>query len=271
MILFQIVSFVAAPTHRASVICHQVQPLCQSAQRKLQYNSNTLWEAVLHNDYGGTATNIDDHTASKRPRRRSCPRLARSSLERVRDAHRLVRDNTELAFYYLSELVSTATFSKSKLVSLLHEYGPHLRINQRTASGGLFLVEVTRARKVKEAVILKCVQELVENHGAMVDLQTYESVNAHQTALSVAAARAMPTVLKYLLDHGASREIRCSGRFRLHKNARKSVQLVELTSLECARRVSAAETEYGATASELRDLSRCIDLLNRCSSVNQTP
>ena len=124
-----------------------------------------------------------------------------------------------------------------------------------------FLVEVCRSKHVKEAVILKCVQELVENHGALVNLQTFEAASSYQTALSVASVRGMPTIVKYLLDKGASPNIRSSGRFRVHKNPKKTMRYINLDCLEFAKEAKEAELEHGATTADLRDLNSCITLL----------
>jgi hypothetical protein len=270
-ILFGIISFVAAPTHRAGVVCHQLAPLNHNCYERYMHNTS-LWEAILQEDYGAISEDCDKsiknvrrNNANGSDKRRRCTRLERSPLERVQEAHRLVKDNTEIAFYYLSELVTASTskagLSHRKLLSLLQEYGPHLRINQRTATGGLFLVEVCRSKNIKEPVVLKCVQELVEHHGALVNLQTYEAVSVYQTALAVVSARGMPSVVKYLLSKGACPKIRSSGSFRLSKNPKKSLRLVNLNCLECASEAKKGELEHGATARDLKALNKCIELL----------
>lgn len=263
--LFHILSFTAAPTHRAGVICHQLARLCRASHTRF-YQNTVLWEAILHEDYGASQTNQNNQHTQKR---RVCRRLERSPMERVKEAHGLVKDNSEIAFYYLSELVNaqSGTLTRHKLCRLLDEYGPHLRINQRTSSGGVFLVEVCRARKVKEAVILKCVQELVEttyhHHGAMVDQQSYESASTYQTALCVAAVRGMPTIVQYLLEKGASLDILCSGRFRLMTNSKKTIRCNNQTALEFAKEAKRAELEHGAAPGDLKDLNKCIALLEQ--------
>ncbi|GKY92567.1 hypothetical protein MPSEU_000226900 [Mayamaea pseudoterrestris] len=278
-ILFGIVSFVAAPTNRASVVCHQLAPLNRLCYNQFQ-NNTILWEAILQEDYGAarechgasSITSRRNQAGGSDHKRRRCTRLERSPLEQVKEAHRLVKDNTEIAFYYLSELVTASTkksgLSHRKLVGLLHEYGPHLRINQRTYTGGLFLIEVCRSKNVNEAVILKCVRELVEKYGAIVDLQTYEAASAYQTALAVASARGMPTIVKYLLSKGASPDILSSGRFQLSKNSKKTMRLTNSKSLDFAKEARRCELEHGATARELKNLNDCIELLEASATTN---
>ena len=236
-------------------------------------SSSVLWETILKEDYGvvdpQSLPQASDRSNSHVSRRASS-RLQKSAIDKVRDAHLLIKDNTEIAFYYLSEM-TTATSKKNaltrvKLVKLLNEYGPHLRLNQSVSSGGVFLVEVCRARgpHVKENVILKCVQELVEQYGALADVSSRESASSQQTALCVAAARGLPTVVEYLLTHcHASTDIRCSGRFRLHYASTKAtVKLSNMTALEFAQTMHDEEVKAGASSKrDLKDLNKCIRLL----------
>lgn len=221
-------------------------------------SDRSLWEILLQQDYG--SAKAEDRT------RRIPKRLRRSAFYRVQDAHRLMQDNTEIVFYYLSELsngVAAEKLSKSRMCRLIHDFGPTLRINKTVSSGGLYLVEVCRARKVKEGTILTCVQTLVEVYGALVNLSSDESQHSRQTALCVAAVRAMPNVVKYLLEKGASGEIRSSGRFRLHTQPRKSVGAGNVTPLEFSQLMLNAEKEAGASQEALKDLVKCINLLRR--------
>jgi hypothetical protein len=269
-ILFHILSFTAAPTHRAGVLCHQLTVLCRASYSRLFQNSTTLWEAILQQDYGAHDPYHSSSTTVGNKKRRICPRLERSAVDRVKEAHGLVKNNTEIAFYYLSEHVNAsnrkASLTKSKLCRLLEEYGPHLRINQRVSSGGLFLVEVCRARHVKEAVLLKCVQELVEIQHAIVDQRSYESPSTYQTAICVAAVRGMFSIVQYLLEKKASIDIRCSGRVRLNSNSKKTIRCVDQTPLEFAKQVRAAEMEHGAANGDLKDLNKCITLMERADT-----
>ena len=302
-LLFYIVSFVAPPTHRAAVLCHQIAPLCRAAYHKILEESTSssssletegvasqdesagfstsslLWDAVLQEDYGvheeeATQLQNTNHHRSKRRcssritqlqerPRRACKRLRRSPVHRVRDAHLLIKDHTEIAFYYLTEMTNSSKqkLSKTSLVRLLEEYGPHLRINMIVSSGGLYLVEVCRARHVKEQVILKCVKELIEERGALVNLATQESESSRQTALCVAAVRAMPTVVQYLLQHGADPSVLSSGRFRLHTQPKKTLHCRSVTPLAFAQAMHQAERDVGASEQDLRCLKKCIRLL----------
>eukprot|EP00977_Amphora_coffeiformis_P023282 scaffold12881_cov177-Amphora_coffeaeformis.AAC.1 len=173
----------------------------------------------------------------------------------------MIRDNTEIAFFYLSEMANRACgLNKAKLRGLWHEYGP-LRVNTVVSSGGVFLVEVCRAKQVQERTLLACVQELVEQYGAGVDGITHESPSSNQTALCVATVRGMPTVVQYLLHKGANPELLSSGRFRVTRGGGKSVRCKHVTPLEFGQAMREAEAQAGATKADLKSLDACLELL----------
>ena len=259
VLLFRIVSYVAGPTERATVICRQLAPLCVASSLLLKREESPLWSAILKHDYGAQLNERADKRSSKR--------LKQSHLQRIRDAHKMARDNTEIAYYHLSELCMTNNgLSRARLCSLLEEYGATRRINRLTSTGGTFLVECCRARHVREATILKCVQELVDTRGALANLATSEQPPNTLTALCVASARAMPTVVRYLLRQGANPLVKSTGRFRLFKKARRTVKCTNATPLEFARTIRAAEEKEGATDSDLSDLNKVIRLLESTPS-----
>ena len=262
VVLYSILCFVAGPTHRAHVVCHQLAPLSKSVASILLDKSFTLWQALLEGDYGVAqhAVKHNRNTRGASKRRREAP------IYRVRDAHLLVKDNTEIAYYYLEELANTpsgSSLTAGRLSSILHEYGPHLRINDRTKFGGTFLVACCRARYTRECHIRQCVELLVETYGASTSLSTLESAQSSLTPLCVAAARGMPSVVSYLLRKGASKTKTSTGRFRLHTNVRKSVKCTDATPLEFALDMRAAEENEGAESRDLKDLDKCIRLLKQ--------
>lgn len=260
VLLYSILSFVAGPTHRAHVVCHQLAVLSRTAADTLLEKSITLWEALLEGDYG--VKDDIQHTANTR---RASKRRRESPLFRVKDAHLMVVANTDLAYYYLEEMTNSTTKSltQSRLSQLMEEYGPHLRVNDRTKTGGTFLVACCRARDCREADILKCVKLLVEIYHANLSLSTLETAQSNLTPLCVAAARGMSTIVKYLLLQGASTAARGTGRFRLHTNKRKSVKVVQATPLEFAESMRAAEVEDGASKRDVKDLEKCIRQLKQ--------
>jgi hypothetical protein len=270
VILYHIVGYAAKEKNAsAGILCHKIAPLCKAAHRVMfqEERSVALWDAILAGDYG-----VDTYLADMNKGSRSCKRLRRSPCHKVRDAHQRLTDNTELAYFYLSEMAHASgknSLSKQKLCSVLEEYGPRLRINHRVSSGGSFLVEVCRARHVKESIILKCVEELVEARGASVNVSTFEAKNSNLTALCVAAVRGMPKVVQYLLQHGPSKEELNAGRFRLVTNSRKSVRCYNVTALAFAQSMYQTELDNGATPGSLTDLNSCIRMLGQ-KDVNGT-
>ena len=281
VLLYQISQFVAPKTARASFLCHTFALLNKAAYKAilLKETSGSLWELILHGDYG-VQTKYQQQCSQER-RIRRCKRLRRSSIESVRDAHILLRDNTEIAYFYLCELSNNnsnnhsslgrrrklssnnTTLTRAKLCGILNEYGPNLMINTTLSSGGTFLVEICRSRNVNtKATILQCVRELVEQRGALVNIKSYESTSSTLTALAVAAARGLPTVVQYLLSKDAGDAASCSARFRLATNPKKSIRCVG-TALDFASIMMKAEKDEGASGRQLIDLQRCIRLLQK--------
>ena len=274
-LLFRIVSFVAAPTFRAAVLCQQLAPLSRASyknlladggEEKAQQRSVSLWDTVLREDYG-VAVSTEHHARKKR---RTCERLCRTPIERVRDAHRLMNSNTETAFFCLAELVrhnrsAEQRLTKARMIRIFEDYGPHLRLNRPvSSSGGVFLVEICRAKHVTERTVLLCVQELVERRGAAVDLRTCETARSRQTALCVAAVRGMASVTQYLLQRaGADPTIRSSGRFALHTNKKQSLRCDDATVVEFVQAMIQAEQGAGATKAALQGLTKCLRLLEK--------
>lgn len=302
VLLFRVVSFAAAPTERATVLCHQLAPLCRAAHQNLfSADRVMLWSTLLHEDYGVV---VDDDNADTdempyhplrptRKRRRKCQRLSRSPVERVRDAHQLMTTNTEIAFFYLSELANGQSSGGKKLtrarwMQIWNEYGPRLHFHRPVANGGLFLVEVCRARAVSERTVLLCVQSLVEesnhtntnsssssrnnqhgdSHSGIINLRTNESPRCRETALCVAASRGMCSVVQYLLQHGADPDIPSWGRFALHTNKKQSVRCEEATVDEFVRAMLEAEHKAGATKGALVALQKCLRMVERHQSSN---
>lgn len=260
ILLYHIGQFVSLPTERASFFCHQIAPLCRASYRSIlveEEKSVGLWDLVLRGDYGIGKSRHETQRASKR--------LKRSPAHKVRDAHKLMIYNTEIAYSAVWELSYSSrknSLTKQKLIGILNEYGP-VMVNRTMSSGGNFLVEVCRCRNTSPNNVLNCVQELVERRGALVNIPTKESINSSLTALCVASVRGMPNVVEYLLSNSAlaDTKIRSSGRFRLYKNPRKTLKFKDAIPLEFSIQMLAAEQQEGATKGELKDLNRCIKLL----------
>lgn len=266
VLLYHIACFAAPRTSRAAFLCQQIAPLCKTSYKSVMEEEKSvgLWDLVLAGDYG--VEQYGGNNTKGGPQRRSCKRLRRCPVDKVRDAHKSVKDNTEIAYFYLWELSysnNKNSLTKSKLQGILNEYGPNLMINRTMSSGGTFLVEICRSKNTSQYIILLCVQELVERHGAMVDIPSNESANSFLTALCVAAVRAMPKVVEYLLSQGASKDVRCSARFRLFIKKSKYVRCTRATPLEFAQQMMDSEKAEGATDQDVRDLKRCIELLSK--------
>lgn len=264
ILLYRVGEFASFPTQRASLFCHKIAPLCKASYRSILVDDEKsvgLWDLVLKGDYGVVASKDENVRSSKR--------LKLSPAHKVGDAHRRMTANTELAYSDLWELTYSSkknTLTKQKLIGILNEFGP-VMVNRVMLSGGNFLVEICRSRNSSQNTILHCIQELVERRGALVNISTNDSKSSSLTALCVASVRGMHRVVQYLLSHGAisSTNIRCSGKFRLYKNPKRSLRCSNVIPLDFAEQMLAAETKEGATKQDLRDLNRCVKLLKQAT------
>jgi len=238
------------------------------------------------------ATNITDppHMPPRRVLQRGRPATPK---ERYIHSYNLLLSRNESALLELTEHThsSKKRLSISVLKKLLREYEP-VAINRRVRTGGTFLVEIARARHVQESIILQCTKLLIGRHGANPNVPSAETVTGRSSSLAavyetrspasgevgscsssstgaelypliIAAARGMPTVVKYLLSVGANPYLRGSSRFRLHSNPRKSVKGVRLTALDFATKMREHEVENGARKDDLRGLVKVIALLQK--------
>lgn len=284
-VIYKILLFLESPVR----VIHQVSILSLVSldfNQMTQESNNELWECILggyYSDNHATALHKTSRDAfQSRTQRRHSKRLRRTSAKNdVIHAHFNLRDQTEMALQEVADMAISKIpkpLSLSRLRAILNTYGPLLNIDQRSAIGGTFLVDVTKARWVKEGVILACVKDLVETYGANVNTPATEGCfrsalhlkkGNHNTlpALVVASARGMPSVVKYLLQKniGANVHMKGSSRFRLYTNSKKSISGC-FTALEFAMKMKEAELEHGASENQLTSLSECIEILSVASN-----
>lgn len=267
-----ILAFAAPPTERAHLLCHRLASTCVAMHVSVESGLHDTWSAILADDYGGANRGNDGGRRSKR--------LRHSPKSAVEASHRLVLDRTAVAHFAITEMAhsSRTSLSVARLRWCLREYGPNIRINHRVEIGGTFLVEICRARNVTERVVLACVRELVEYHGANVNLAAAPETRARRfrgasmmsssqlevegglTPLCIASARGMPSVVKYLLCVGASPQVAGTGRFRLFTKSTKSISGT-FRPIQFSQAMKEAEIAHGAKESVLTDLNKCIKLL----------
>ena len=206
--------------------------------------------------------------------------------ERYIHSYNLLLSRNEGALLELQECAhsSKTPLSLSMLKKLLKKHEP-IAINRRVRTGGTFLVEVVRARHVKESVILKCIMLLIEN-GANPNVPSAEvgagfttlpvnrqkitqsgevrwcSTGTELYPLIIAAARGMSSVVEFLVSVGADTSLRGTSRFRLYSNPRKTVKGVDLTALEFATKMRDNEVENGAMREDLRGLIKTVQMLS---------
>ena len=280
--LLQSVIFYAAPRfERAHLLCHRLGLTCRSFFSAVDEGLHNVWSAVHLEDY--ETDEAKARAGSKSSPTRSSKRLRRSSKDTVAQSHLLLIERTSIVHFCVTEWAHSkqSPLTLGRLRWALREYGPRIRINQRVEIGGTILVECCRARHVKESVILGCVRELIERYGADPNLSAARENNktvaggssggANQKAanggglspLIIASARGMPTVVKYLLQKEATPFAVGTGRFRLHTNSSKSISGTAYRPLEFARAMREGEIAHGADAAMLRDLDKCIRLVEK--------
>ena len=273
--LLQSIIFYAAPRfERAQLLCHRLGLTCRSLFSAVDEGLHNVWAAIHLDDYEtDNADNARRKGGKSTSPIRASKRLRRSPKDTVAASHLLLIERTSIAHFCVTEWAHSkqSPLSVGRLRWALREYGPNIRINQRVEIGGTILVECCRARYVKECVILGCVRELVEKYGADPNLAAAsEKKNGSRKAakegggglspLIIASARGMTSVVRYLLSKNASPFIAGTGRFRLHTNNSKSISGT-YRPLEFARTMRQAEISHGADGAVLKDIEKCIRML----------
>jgi hypothetical protein len=294
-IFYLILSFVERPTSIAPFLTRSIGVLSKEIHHHIENNRNALWEIILSCDYkndGSTNAILNAKCGSKRPRkrreeqgqdsvyinqRRISDRLRRSSArEDVMFCHKKLCDRTEFVIHQLSEMSNDKRnpLTLTKLRTIFRREGPILRVNLRATTGGTLLVEILRSRFVRtDAVILRCVKELIEVHGADPNLPAADSGNlATSTStgqrcswippLVIAAGRGLHSVVRYLVQAGACIHATGTARFRLISRHYKTFKGTFLTPLEFSKALMAEELHYGATEDTVKGLKECIRILN---------
>ena len=280
--LLQSVIFYAAPRfERAHLLCHRLGLTCRSFFSAVDEGLHNVWSAVHLEDYETDEAKARAGSKSS-PTRRASKRIRRTKKDNVAASHLLLIERTSIVHFCVTEWAHSkqSPLTLGRLRWALREYGPNVRINQRVEIGGTILVECCRARYVKESIILGCVRELVERYGADPNLAAARenktvargsSGGANHKAgnggglspLIIASARGMPKVAKYLLQKEATPFTVGTGRFRLHTNSSKSISGTTYRPLEFARTMREGEIAHGADAAMLRDIDKCIRLLEK--------
>ena len=269
-VLYRILIFVAPQTETALFICQKMCLVCKSLCENMRINRHAMWDNILNVEYGQTRSYGDNnHNSSRRKSKRLCARRlsSNSALQAIREAHWLICHRTRLAHFRLTEMAHSKQKEKSlnmhRLRGLFHEFGPTLRCNHPVDIGGTFLVEICRARYVSERIIYRCVKYLIEEQGSLPNISSVSegSFRIGLTPLCIAAARGMPSVVRFLLQAGADPKVRSSGRFRLFCNSSKTITGVSLLPLDFSTQMKHAEIKEGAEASTVRSLTVCIKIL----------
>ena len=147
----------------------------------------------------------------------------------------------------------------------LDEFEPHVNYRYVTS-----LLNECCSADAKDTVILECVRELIENFGADPNLGTIPDEGSLHgvTPLIIASARAIPSVVRYLLDAGASPFTIGNAKFTWEEKGSRNVKGSH-TPLEFAREMREAEiAQWGAWGEDSEDalLDECIALLEEAEN-----
>ena len=205
-LLYHSLTWCERPTDRGPFIVRSLTPCSAASAAAFRTDRDALWNLLL-GEYGDDARgrNAPSPSSSTLSPRRASKRQRKSPREWVVQAHRLLCDRSDAAHLALTEAAHDRSnpLTLGKLRAIFRKHGPLLRINQRATIGGTLLVECCRARYCRESVILACVRELVEKHGADPDVATGAGPGAGGagglTPLCVAAARGMASVVRFLV------------------------------------------------------------------------
>jgi len=314
VLLYTILTYIAPPTDRASIVCHSFLPLSTSIQTSINQDRQDLWSMILTEYTPPPPTHSKSKSKSKSKTTHSQPlrsskRLRRNTIkEQVQDCHTLLMDRTYIAYYALDEMVSSSKtpLSLRNLRWIYNHYGPILRCNQyqnpysmggvshRSPGGqssGTFLMACCRARYCHERVILKCVKELVEQHGALL-LEEFGSSSRQlrytrttsstshppkrhcrgdtTTPLCIAAARGMSTIVKYFISKGASVHTKGYDSIAMPRKPFRRIKGL-YTPLEFAQTmhsnyISCVDISLTAVKQELKSLEKCMQMLKQAET-----
>jgi hypothetical protein len=274
-LLYRILTLCAAPRERVNYLLLQLSPLCKILHHSIQFEKVGVWDRIME-EYAPTVeadSTIKPPPAVTLKRKRATRRtqqqqeqqqtisqshydLSTRLIHRVRNAHEDLLHATDDAHVALSAMCDNQ-HSPLTLKRLRRILGPHrILANRRSCdSGRTFVMTVCAADYVDEGVILRCVKELVEKHGACTRMwSSQEAPFANRTALFFAAARVMPTVVKYLIEHEHHQlqwtrqehqsplQKRATGRFKLVTDPTQSF-CGSFTPLEYMKRLQSSEED----------------------------
>lgn len=275
-LLYKIVQYVAPPTRRACVLSYQLASICTAMDYSIHVKQPELWYLVLREEYQHENQDHNPCAGSPRSKRRRIlqqqhQETSNCSLQMVKEAHTLrchQTDDAHVALATMAESSSMAPLTMTRLRALLSR--SKILIHRRSPTGRTFL-QACCAADIDEGTLLRCVRCLIEEYGADPNQwTTAESPYADRPVLFFAIARAMPSVVHYLVFSAkASVTIQVTGRLRgvssVEKAADHAAAVVEGTftplsfarSLLCAEQASACLSPYWS-----KKLRKCIAVLS---------
>lgn len=272
-VLYKILEYAADGTGKVGVLL-KLSRLCKTVHHAVNKKYwEALWSIILQQQYGSTAPFMISPVSTTPTSPRTSKRVKRSlhPMEAVRMAHMGLCIQTDDAHAALVNYANSEDepLSLTRLRTILTNR-PVL-VNRRSSySGRTFLHACCAADYVNEGVVLRCIQYLMEHHGADPNLPCAgESPLANPPPLFFAISRVMPSVIKALLRGGADQDAQVTGRFRLVSNPSQTFSGT-FTPLEFAHKLREEEgsQDNSLPMYYMRKLTACIQILSENHDVS---
>lgn len=264
---FRFLEYAAPSTFRATVLIHQLAPLCHASHFLFCAKSRGLWELLLQNDYyiKSLPRKIGTSQASRRsPRRAKRAKLFIQShqyvdenvhpIHLVQEAHILLLHRTEDAYHAIEELAnagnrsdlnivrhSVAGLTLARLRDVLQRYAP-INVNRPSTRTGRTLLQVICAGDLSERVVVSCVQHVLELGGDPNIYSKHEEPFTCRPTIYFAISRVMPQLLSTLIQAGGRTDVKVKGQFRMTFDTTKIVSGT-FTPLDFAMAIKRLEVE----------------------------
>lgn len=259
-LIYHILEFAASATSKIRIM-RKLSLTCKHLNHAVENRPwNGVWGIFLQRDFH---RNGERQSRSKRARRHHSQPILTCKAQ-TEELYADLCQKTEDAHMSLHAMLDSDQTSLS-LVRLRGLMNGRVLVNRRSQAGRTFIQECCTADYVDARVVLQCVRELLDVHGANPNMLTKGEKDGDRPALFFAISRLMPTLVEALLIAGASREAKVKGRFRLVSDPSATIDGA-FTPLEFAEKLKEAEsTRQGPSSLSsywTRMLHECVKLLS---------
>ena len=250
-VLTRVLTLIPLPALPPTILA--IRQTCHAADTRLE--SDTLWHALLYL--------LEPNGASSSMASRRSERLVLTSEMKFVAQWRQSISRAELLHHAIACAGQDSQDLSVKTLRRLHsKWGPCRFIDRASpVYNATILMEVCRARGVREAVLVAVANELCTVIGA--DPSARPPGKETCTPLIIAASRGLPRLTSFLLRIGADPRPHGTGRFRLC--GRSQTLFGCYSALEWTSRLLKAEEDAGIEAEHRGGLERCNRLLAACT------